>query len=243
VGEIPEAIASLSDRGLVRMCREVFADGMDRPLRIRVPFGGAWERQPSAPDRSVPVRGRRSAACGPVCVSGRACSLIELRSADLLAGAPEDAWLRIWAEALVLALLTNRPLPVVPAPLRTRWAALDQRLRECLLATAVDRSLRGRAVGVRAFYDPQALSAAAAATALTLLDGGKGAGLPPGSEWVIPQLQWLHEVERVCPLNGGPPDATSQFAFTGSISLARCRAYSFDSIPFTGIFANRGSAL
>jgi hypothetical protein len=184
----------------------VFADGMDRPLRIRVPFGGAWERQPSAPDRSVPVRGRRSAACGPVCVSGRACSLVELREADLLAGAPEDAWLRIWAEALVLALLTNRPLPVVPAPLRARWAALDQRLRECLLATAVDRSLRGRAVGVRAFYDPQALSAAAAATALTLLDGGKGAGLPPGSDWVIPQLQWLHEVERVCPLNGGPPD-------------------------------------
>ena len=23
---------------------------------------------------------------------------------------------------------------------------------------------------------------------------------------MIPQLQWLHEVERVCPLNGGPPD-------------------------------------
>jgi hypothetical protein len=183
----------------------VFADGMDRPLRIRIPFGGAKERLPRPTDRSVPVRGRRSAACGPVCVSGRACSLLELRSADLLAAAPEDAWLRIWVEALVLAFLTNRPLPVVPALLRARWAELDQRLRECLLATAVDRSLRGRALAVRAFYDPQQLATATAATAARLLDGGKGAGAPPGSDWVIPQLQWLHEVERVCPL-GSQPD-------------------------------------
>ena len=94
----------------------VFADGMDRPLRIRVPFGGAKERVQRSADRSIPVRGRRSAACGPVCVSGRACNLVELRAADLLSGSPEDAWLRIWAEALVLAFLTNRPLPVVPAP-------------------------------------------------------------------------------------------------------------------------------
>ncbi|HEV2243424.1 MAG TPA: ATP-binding protein [Streptosporangiaceae bacterium] len=184
----------------------VFADGMDRPLRIRVPFGGFRERGPQNRDRSVPVRGRRSAACGPVCVSGRACSLLELRAADLLAGGPQDAWLRIWAEALVLAFLTSRPLPVVPAPLRTRWAALDQRLRECLLATAVDRSLRGRALAVRDFYDPERLSVEAAATALRLLDGGKGAGAPAGREWVIPQLQWLHEAERVSPLHGSPPD-------------------------------------
>jgi uncharacterized protein len=182
----------------------VFADGMDRPLRIRIPFGGTKERLPRSTDRSVPVRGRRSTACGPVCVSGRACSLLELRAADLLAASPEDAWLRIWVEALVLAFLTNRPLPVVPALLRARWAELDQRLRECLLATAVDRSLRGRALAVRAFYDPQQLATATAATAAKLLDGGKGAGAPPGSDWVIPQLRWLHEVERVCPLGGRP---------------------------------------
>jgi len=199
----------------------VFADGMDRPLRIRVPFGGARERAqfamgvarvgqpadgsgPAGPP--VPVRGRRSAACGPACVSGRACNLLELRAADLLAGSPEDAWLRIWTEALVLAFLTNRPLPVVPASLRNRWAELDQRLRECLLATAVDRSLRGRALAVRAFYDPQRLAAAAAASALRLLDGGSGAGTPIGADWVIPQLQWLHEVERVCPFGDGQPD-------------------------------------
>jgi helicase HerA-like protein len=184
----------------------VFADGMDRPLRIRVPFGGSKERVQQAHDRSVPVRGRRSAACGPVCVTGRACNLLELRAADLLTTSPEDAWLRIWAESLVLAFLTNRPLPVVPAGLRARWADLDQRLRECLLATAVDRSLLGRAIAVRAFYDPLRLTAVTAETALRLLDGGKGAGAPPGPDWVIPQVRWLHEVERVCPFGSDQPD-------------------------------------
>src|SRR5258708_4620803 len=148
-------------------------------LSSRVSPPGLGRAPPPPRDRSVPVRGRRSAACGPVCVSGRACSLLELRAADLLAGSPEDAWLRIWAEALVLAFLTNRPLPVVPAPLRTRWGALDQRLRECLLATAVDRSLRGRALAIRAYYDPQRLSAAVAAPAPTLPGPGNDTVAPP----------------------------------------------------------------
>jgi uncharacterized protein len=193
----------------------VFADGMDRPLRVLVPFGGARERIPSGQSASakegtvapaVPVSGRRSAACGPACTTGRACTLLELRAADLLAGSPDDAWLRVWAEVLLLALLTGRALPVVPAALRTRWSGLEERLRECLLATAIDRSLRGRALAVRAFYDPQRLAAATAAKALRLLGGGKGAGVPAGREWVIPQLQWLHEVERVCPYGALEPD-------------------------------------
>jgi hypothetical protein len=191
----------------------VFADGMDRPLRITVPFGGDRERpqqpgdgqqDPSGPP--VPVIGRRSAACGPACTTGRACTLLELRAADLLAGSPEDAWLRVWTEVLLLAFLTGRGLPVVPGALRARWSGLDGRLRECLLATAVDRSLRGRALAVRAFYDPDRLAATTAARALQLLSGGKGAGVPAGREWVIPQLQWLHEVERVCPYGAAKPD-------------------------------------
>jgi uncharacterized protein len=195
----------------------VFADGMDRPLRIAVPFGGDRERRQERGDEAevaaglaVPVTGRRSAACGPACTTGRACTLLELRAADLLAGSPEDAWLRVWAEVLLLAFLTGRPLPVVPAALRSRWSGLDDRLRECLLATAVDRSLRGRALAVRAFYDPQRLAAATAARALRLLSGGKGAGLPAGRDWVIPQLQWLHEVERVCPYGADKPDPFAQ---------------------------------
>ncbi len=201
-------------------CAAVFADGMDRPLRIRVPFGGAAERAP-APGELLPppVAGRRSAACGPACTGDRACTLLELRRADLLGSAPDGAWLRVWTEALVLAFLASRPLPVVPAALRQRWAGLDQRLRDCLLATTLDRALAGRTLTVRGFADPQQLAAAAAATARRMLAGGTGAGTVPGVTWVIPQLQWLNEIERVCPLGGSPdPFAAApplQFALPG----------------------------
>jgi hypothetical protein len=185
----------------------VFADGMDRPLRIRVPFGGDRERAETGPAGApAAVRGRRSAACGPACVSGRPCTLLELRAADLLADADADAWLRIWTEALALAFLTNRPLPVAPALLRQRWSGLGQRLRECMLATAIERALHGRALIVRACYDPGQLAAAMAATGLRLLDGGPGAGTRAGPAWVIPQLRWLHEVERACPFGATLPD-------------------------------------
>jgi hypothetical protein len=45
-----------------------------------------------------------------------------------------------------------------------------------------------------------------AATGLRLLDGGSGAGTRAGTDWVIPQLQWLHEAERACPFGAALPD-------------------------------------
>ena len=184
----------------------VFADGMDRPLRIRVPSGEDRERSGGRDVAPPPLNGRRCAACGPECATGRACTLLELRAADLLAGSPDDAWLRIWAEALLLAHLTNRGLPLVPAALRQRWAELAPRLRECALATVIDRAMAGRALSVRSCYDPERIVAATADTARRMLAGGKGAGTLPGPAWVIPQLRWLHEIDRVYPLKGEPPD-------------------------------------
>ena len=60
----------------------VFADGMDRPLRIRVPYGGGRERAITDPALQAPppIHGRRSAACGPTCTAGRACTLLEIRA-------------------------------------------------------------------------------------------------------------------------------------------------------------------
>ncbi len=190
----------------------VFADGMDRPLRIRVPCGEERERRPADGGQAArvaavpPLAGRRSAACGQACTADRPCSLVEIRAADLLAHAPQDAWLRVWAEAYVLSHLVNRPRPRVPVPLRQRWAGLDSRLRECALATALDRSVLGRQQALRASFDPRDLAAECAGSAAAMLDGGKGAGTSPGSAWVLPQLQWLHEIERICPLDGPIPD-------------------------------------
>ena len=190
----------------------VFADGMDRPVRVRVPFGG--DREAAVPGPPPPLVGRRSPACGPVCTGERACTLLDIRRAELLAsadsaapaGEPGEAWLRLWAETLTLAFLTGRGLPAVPARLRRWWPDLDRRLRECLLATVVDRVVRSRALAIRTAYDPAALAGAAAGAALRMLGPGARAGTRPGPGWVIPQVRWLHEMERVCPLGGRPPD-------------------------------------
>src|SRR5215472_2858191 len=157
----------------------VFADGMDRPIRVRVPYGGDTERAvPSAAGVTTgpPVLGSRSAACGPLCTGERPCVLREIRAADVLAapGSPQDAWLRVWAETLVLGFLTGRGMPVVPGPLRHRWDELDERTRQCLLATVIDRVVGARAAVLRVSYDPAQLTASAAGVALRSL--GQGAG-------------------------------------------------------------------
>jgi uncharacterized protein len=191
----------------------VFADGMDRPIRVRVPYGGDLERAvprgPAGPGTGAPppVLGCRSAACGPLCTGERPCTLREIRAADLLAApaAPADAWLRVWAETLVLAFLTGRGLPVVPARLRQRWDELGERTRQCLLATVIDRVVGARAAALRPSYDPAQLAASAAGVARRALSQHAGPGTRIGPDWVIPQVRWLHEMERVCPADG-PPD-------------------------------------
>jgi hypothetical protein len=186
----------------------VFADGMDRPLRVRVPYGGVRER--ALPGPPPPLAARRSAACGPLCSRERPCTLLELRQADLLAAAtgPGAAWLRLWAEILVIALLTNRDLPAVPAAAHRHWRDLAPRLRKCALGQVIERAAAARAAAVRAAYSPQRLVAAAASFARQLLEQGGGAARRAGPGWVIPQVRWLHEFERVCPLTGPPPAAT-----------------------------------
>jgi len=184
----------------------VFADGMDRPIKIRVPFGGAAES--ARPGPPPPLLACRSTACGPVCTRERACTQREMRAAEVLAaaGSPDGAWLRVWAQALVLAFLTNRGLPAVPSPLRARWDGLGARVRECVLATVIDQAVAGRARALRPSYDPARLAASAARLARHALGAGAGPGTRPAPGWVIPQVRWLHEVDRLCPAGGGPPD-------------------------------------
>jgi hypothetical protein len=183
----------------------VFADGMDRPLRVRVPLGEGRERvRPGPPP---PIAGRRSAACGCECRSGRACTLYELREADLLAAGTEWAWLRLWADTLVLAHVVNRPMPAVPPELGRGWSRLSPRLRECVLATVIDRCVARRSLALRRSYAPEELTSAVAAVAQKMLGGASGlAGTLPGPAWVIPQVRWLHEMDRLFPYGGGAPD-------------------------------------
>jgi uncharacterized protein len=185
----------------------VFADGMDRPIRVRVPYGG--DAECARPGPVPPLLSRRSTACGPVCTRERACTQAEMRAAEVLAApwSPADAWLRVWVQALILAFLTNRARPAVPAALRCRWDELGGRVRECLLATVVDAAVAVRAQALRPSYDPAQLAANVARAAWRAL--GASAGPPvtrAGPDWVIPQVRWLHELDRLCPDGDGAPD-------------------------------------
>jgi hypothetical protein len=42
-----------------------------------------------------------------------------------------------------------------------------------------------------------------------------GAGARPGPGWVIPQVRWLHEMERMCPLGGRRTDPAGRGAAPG----------------------------
>ncbi|HLK75378.1 MAG TPA: hypothetical protein VKU77_17205 [Streptosporangiaceae bacterium] len=147
------------------------------------------------------LRGRRSAACGVRCRTGQPCAGYELHAADLLAREDEQAWVRLWAQTLLLAFLAGRPLPRVPAEVLSRWRALSPPRRECVLATILDRAVTARAAALRPSYDPAGLAAVLAAVAGRMLDQ---AAVPfrAGPAWVIPQLRWLHELERLNPLGG-----------------------------------------
>jgi hypothetical protein len=167
--------------------------------------------------QAVPVRapllGRRSAACGLQCRQ-RPCTGYELHDADLRAAADGQVWLRLWVQALVLAFITGRPLPHVPQPLlQASHQPRDARARECLLATVVDAAVSSRSLALRHSYQPERLTAAVASVAAGQLatagqTAGQGSGaIPPraGQFWVIPQLRWLHEAERLNPLTQHQP--------------------------------------
>jgi uncharacterized protein len=146
------------------------------------------------------LRERRSAACGEVCTRRRPCDGYELYAADLLAHGDGQVWLRLWAQTLLLAVLTGRPLPRVPAELRSAWRALSPRGRECALATILDGAVTTRATALRRYYDPRCLLSVAATVAGRMLEGTAAVPFRAGQLWVIPQLRWLHETERLNPL-------------------------------------------
>jgi hypothetical protein len=146
----------------------------------------------------------------------------EIHGAEPLAHPEGQVWLRLWARTLVLAFLVARPLPQVPTAAGEGWLALSPRSRECLLTTMIGDAVTPRAPALRASYDPGRLRSVITAVAGRMLDRAAadharpGPGLPslgpaPGGEngpvpfraghvWVIPQLRWLHEVERAHPL-------------------------------------------
>jgi hypothetical protein len=189
-----------------RLLEDLRLAGADVTVAPRGPAAAGGQAGPAAAGgqanpAAVPalLSGRRSAACGELCRE-RPCTGYELHAADVLAEDDRQAWLRLWVQTLVLAFLTGRPLPRVPALLRPGWQALSPRTRECVLATAVETAVMARADALRPCYPPHRLVAVAAAAAARTLPAGDPLPARGGPVWVIPQIRWLHEMERLNPL-------------------------------------------
>src|SRR6185437_5827692 len=117
---------------------------------------------------------------------------------------PGQAWLRLWVQTLVLAFLTGRPVPRVPAPLRPGGQALGPCTLECLLATAVEAAVTARAGALRPWYDPHRLAAVVAAAARRMLAAGDPVPVRAGPVWVIPLgHERLHPGDLAPPLDFG----------------------------------------
>lgn len=130
----------------------VAADGMDRPLLIRVPAGVDREDASKAHDRA-PFNGRRSAMCGQACIA-KACTLRQMNTAY---HASRDSRVIIWVEAVVIAHLHGSNPPMIGEKSRTSLANLDPREIDCALSYAVETSVAARRHWLRRHLDPHDL--------------------------------------------------------------------------------------
>ncbi|MEU7524115.1 ATP-binding protein [Saccharothrix sp. NPDC042600] len=161
----------------------VFADGMDRPIRVAVPLGE--DRESAGARAAPPVRGSRDVACGPSC-RRRVCTLRELGGAGRLADTPR---LVLWIELLTIAHLVGRPAPRPEPEWLEELRTIDRRTLECAIAHRVRASVDTRYTGLTPYYQPETLTAHLADMALAAVDGGSPCD---GSEvgWQAGRHRW-----------------------------------------------------
>jgi hypothetical protein len=119
----------------------VFSDGMDHPILVKMP---GHIPSPDTGTQSTSIVGRRSSTCGADCVA-RPCTLREMRTAQR--AMDTLPLVRLWIELAVLAHLAGWPMPVPREPVIAELRQRPSRLRDCLLAQAVDNAVSGRNAG------------------------------------------------------------------------------------------------
>ena len=186
----------------------VFADGMDRPIRIRVPFGGAAECP--GPGPVPPLLARRSTACGAA-VHRRARVHRGRDARRRGAGRPRVTGRRL---AAGVGAGAGAGVPHQPGPARGACPAARPVGRARRPPPRVPAGHRGRpgggrpGAGAAAQLRPGAPGGERGAVRACGPSAGSSRARPTraGPGWVIPQVRWLHEADRLCPPGGGPPD-------------------------------------
>lgn len=204
----------------------VFADGMDRPMRVAVPLGEGREDDSTA-SRDIAVDDRtalRLTGVGPY----------RLRELSLAARTAGDPRLIVWIELLTTAHIVGRP---EPAP-RQWWLdelldGTDRRLLECAVALRVQAAVTDRYAGLVESYQPERLADHVVRCALDRL---KDVGVPCDgreTEWQAGRYRWtdvfaaLTAADTAVP---GPHPDTARWATRGLRLAGDTRAQQFAAL-------------
>ncbi len=145
----------------------VFADGMDRPLLVKIPLGEDRETAAGASREFRPAR-TLSEACGSEC-RARPCTLREMTFARSIA---EDPRLILWVELLTIAHLVGEAEPR-PNPNWLEGCAEPAytRFLECAVAQLAQAAIDSRYMSLATDYQPEDLAAHVADCATQRLAG------------------------------------------------------------------------
>jgi hypothetical protein len=190
----------------------VFADGMDRPMRIAVPLGEAREATAAGPPAAIARP--RAVTCGSLC-RARACVLREINYAARLA---EDPRLILWIELLTAAHIVGRPAPrPSKAWLRQFVDGVERRTLECAIGQRVQAAVGGRYQGLLRYYQPESLAEHLISVSMAFVDNG--ASPCDGSEvhWQAGRYRWIDVFNslRTSPELDHPHPDTSAWAQRG----------------------------
>ncbi|WP_216915960.1 ATP-binding protein [Nocardia noduli] len=185
----------------------VFADGMDRPIRVQVPTR-EHEESPARTTRVVAVLGN------PV----HLLTLREIQAARRVSNEPRFA---LWLELHLVAHLTGYTAPQ-PNP---HWRdsiteSAPRKLLEEAVHHRVEQSVHDRYVGISAAYQPEKLIEHLNESAMTILQSGESPCLERDDEyiWQAGQYRWsdvyLH-LKRADGKHHGPHPLTSHWADRG----------------------------
>lgn len=118
----------------------VTTDGMDRPILVRMPGDPGHRESAKLARFDPPLAGRRSRLCGAACLA-QPCTGRQARAGEVLSG---DPVLTIWIEAIVAAHVMGLDSPWPVAAWRDELREWDERLVQCALAFAIERSVAAR---------------------------------------------------------------------------------------------------
>jgi DNA helicase HerA-like ATPase len=185
-----------------------FADGMDAPILMRVPYGEDREREPDGPT-NPPISASRSLACGHECTQVRPCSNREIQeAANKIRLDDIGAVFTVWSELMLLSLVLNEPMPIFEPALRNLLKDWDKRQLECVIGQSLDEAVTRRSTALRPSYQPEdvfePLLRLATEQIMVGIDPTTAKPGPrPDPKFVVQGLRWLNAYRAVALLDSG----------------------------------------